>query len=128
MYSSSVVHDTVFFCCSNKALVHRFFLGVSHIALLQQIKHHSTTERLSFELGELSKSKRELLEVVEHKNTELDEKNALIKSYLTKVVGVFASLLSYTSLPVRFNPQTPVAVVAVLSLCAAAAHENSVIH
>jgi hypothetical protein len=52
--------------------------------------------------------------VVDHKNTELDEKNASIKSYLTKVVGVFASLLSYTSLPVRFNPQTPVAV-AVLS-------------
>ncbi len=64
--------------------------------------------------------------MVEHKNTELDEKNASIKSYLTKVVGVFASLLSYTSLPVRFNSQTPVAVVAVLSLCAAAAHENSV--
>jgi hypothetical protein len=62
--------------------------------------------------------------VVEHKNTELDEKNALIKSYLTKVVGVFASLLSYTSLPVRFNSQTPVAVVSVLSLCAAAAHET----
>ncbi len=100
------------------------FFGVSHSALFQQMKHHSTTERLSFELGELSKSKRELLEVVEHKNAELDEKNATIKSYLTKVVGVVASLLSCTSLPVWFNPQTPVAV---LSVCAAGAHKNSVI-
>ncbi|CAK9226319.1 unnamed protein product [Sphagnum troendelagicum] len=57
-----------------------------HKLEIEAIKHHSTTERLSFELGELSKSKRELLEVVEHKNTELDEKNASIKSYLTKVV------------------------------------------
>lgn len=114
MYSSSVVHDTIVFVVPTRLWYTGFFFGVSHSALLQQIKHHSTTERLSFELGELSKSKRELLEVVDHKNTELDEKNASIKSYLTKVVGVFASLLSYTSLPVRFNPQTPVAV-AVLS-------------
>jgi hypothetical protein len=37
-------------------------------------------------VAELTKAKRELLEVVEQKNLELDEKNASIKNYLNKVV------------------------------------------
>lgn len=44
-------------------------------------------EKLSFELAELRKAKRELLDVVDHKNGELDEKNASIKAYLDKIVS-----------------------------------------
>uniref|UniRef100_A0A7I4FVD3 Nucleoprotein TPR/MLP1 domain-containing protein n=1 Tax=Physcomitrium patens TaxID=3218 RepID=A0A7I4FVD3_PHYPA len=57
-----------------------------HKLEIEAIKHNSTTERLSCEVGELSKIKRELLEVIEHKRLELEEKNSSIKTYLNKVV------------------------------------------
>lgn len=57
-----------------------------HKLEIEAIKHNSATERLSFEVGELVKAKRELLDVVEQKNLELEEKNASIKTYLNKVV------------------------------------------
>jgi hypothetical protein len=62
-------------------------------------------------VAELTKAKRELLEVVDQKNPELDEKNASIKNYLNKVVcrrtlilveiflmGFFCSLMLFASL------------------------------
>lgn len=60
----------------------------------KQIKHNSTTERLSCEVGELSKIKRELLEVIEHKRLELEEKNSSIKTYLNKVVSYLIPIFS----------------------------------
>lgn len=62
--------------------------GQIHKLEIEAIKHHSATERLSCEVAELTKAKRELLEVVEQKNLELDEKNASIKNYLNKVVDL----------------------------------------
>ena len=44
-------------------------------------------ERLKTEMGELHKSKRQLIELVEQKDLELSEKNANIKSYLDKIVS-----------------------------------------
>ena len=38
-------------------------------------------------MGELHKSKRQLIELVEQKDLELSEKNANIKSYLDKIVS-----------------------------------------
>ncbi|CAM6117186.1 unnamed protein product [Calypogeia fissa] len=62
--------------------------GKSHKLELDAIRHHSELERLSFELGEVRKSKRDLLEIVDQKNAELDEKNASIKSFLDKIVSL----------------------------------------
>lgn len=39
------------------------------------------------EVGELHKSKRQLIELNEQKDLELSEKNATIKSYLDKIVS-----------------------------------------
>ncbi|BBN02351.1 nucleoprotein TPR [Marchantia polymorpha subsp. ruderalis] len=58
----------------------------AHKLELDAIKHESDMERVSFELSEARKSRRELLDVVEQKNIELDEKNSSIKSYLEKIV------------------------------------------
>lgn len=43
-------------------------------------------ERLSTEVSELHKSKRQLMELLENKDLEISEKNATIKSYLDKIV------------------------------------------
>lgn len=42
---------------------------------------------MSTEESELHKSKRQLLELLEHKDLEISEKNATIKSYLDKIVS-----------------------------------------
>ena len=42
---------------------------------------------MSIEDSELHKSKRQLLELLEHKDLEISEKNATIKSYLDKIVS-----------------------------------------
>ena len=39
------------------------------------------------EVGELHKSKRQLIELNEQKDLEISEKNATIKSYLDKIVS-----------------------------------------
>ena len=39
------------------------------------------------EVSELHKSKRQLLELVEQKDTEISEKNVTIQSYLEKIVS-----------------------------------------
>ncbi|KAI4333246.1 hypothetical protein L6164_018080 [Bauhinia variegata] len=54
--------------------------------LLQSVEKHGEMERLRTEMGELHKSKRQLIELVEQKDLELSEKNATIKSYLDKIV------------------------------------------
>eukprot|EP01018_Ginkgo_biloba_P028799 Gb_36757 [translate_table: standard] len=60
----------------------------THKLELGAIKKDSEVERLSLEVSELHKAKRELLEVLDHKSTELNEKNNLIKSYLDKIVAL----------------------------------------
>lgn len=60
----------------------------THKLELGAIKKDGEVERLSLEVNELHKSKRELLEVLEHKSTELNEKNNLIKNYLDKIVAL----------------------------------------
>lgn len=57
-----------------------------HKLELEGMKQDSDRERLSCELNEARKAKRELLEVVEQKNTEATEKNTYIKGYLEKIV------------------------------------------
>lgn len=42
------------------------------------------------DVSELHKSKRQLLELVQHKDLEISEKNASIKSYLDKIVSFTA--------------------------------------
>ncbi|KAL2641779.1 hypothetical protein R1flu_009366 [Riccia fluitans] len=59
-----------------------------HKLELDAIKHESDLERLAFELSEARKSRRELLDVVEQKNIELDEKRSSIKAYLEKIVSL----------------------------------------
>ncbi|XP_030471618.2 nuclear-pore anchor isoform X1 [Syzygium oleosum] len=70
---------------------------LSDLADLQSQKHHlhlqcmekdGQIERLATEVSELHKSKRQLMELVEHKGLELSEKNATIKSYLDKIVSL----------------------------------------
>ena len=52
------------------------------------MKRDTDKERSSCELNEMRKARRELLELVEQKNTELNEKNTYIKMYLDKIVSV----------------------------------------
>lgn len=43
-------------------------------------------ERLSREISELHKSKRQLMELLEQKDIEINEKNITVKNYLDKIV------------------------------------------
>ena len=52
------------------------------------MKRDTDRERSSCELNEIRKARRELLEIVEQKNTEMNEKNTYIKMYLDKIVSV----------------------------------------
>ena len=52
------------------------------------MKRDTDRERSSCELNEMRKARRELLELVEQKNTELNEKNTYIKMYLDKIVSI----------------------------------------
>ncbi|KAI3414928.1 TPR_MLP1_2 domain-containing protein [Psidium guajava] len=70
---------------------------LSDLADLQSQKHHlhlqcmekdGQIERLATEVSELRKSNRQLMELVEHKDLELSEKNSTIKSYLDKIVSL----------------------------------------
>ncbi|KAG2664368.1 hypothetical protein I3760_16G078800 [Carya illinoinensis] len=53
---------------------------------LQSIGKDGQIERLTTEVSELHKSKRQLIELVEQKDLETGEKNATSKSYLDKIV------------------------------------------
>ncbi|KAJ7568540.1 hypothetical protein O6H91_01G036800 [Diphasiastrum complanatum] len=59
-----------------------------HKLELASMKQDNNVEHLSFELKGVQKAKRELLELVEQKSLELDEKNGSIKAYLEKVVSL----------------------------------------
>ncbi|KAK1387944.1 Nuclear-pore anchor [Heracleum sosnowskyi] len=55
---------------------------------LQSIEKDGEIERLNTEASEFHKSKRQLLELLEHKDIEISEKNITIKSYLDKIVNL----------------------------------------
>ncbi|CAA7062079.1 unnamed protein product [Microthlaspi erraticum] len=57
-----------------------------HQLHLQSIEKDGEVERLTTEMSELHKSKRQLMELLEHKDSEISEKNSIIKSYLEKIV------------------------------------------
>ncbi|KAF8412623.1 hypothetical protein HHK36_000592 [Tetracentron sinense] len=59
-----------------------------HQLHLKAIGKDGDIERLSIEASELHKSKRQLLELLEQKDSEISEKNATIKSYLDKIVNM----------------------------------------
>ncbi|XP_057795095.1 nuclear-pore anchor [Salvia miltiorrhiza] len=56
--------------------------------LLQSIEKDGELERLMREASELHRSKRQLMELVEQRDLEINEKNATIKSYLDKIVNL----------------------------------------
>ncbi|KAK7323970.1 hypothetical protein VNO77_27474 [Canavalia gladiata] len=58
----------------------------NHQIQLQSVEKDREIERLKTEVGELHKSKRQLIELNGQKDLELSEKNATIKSYLDKIV------------------------------------------
>uniref|UniRef100_A0A1J3FHR5 Nuclear-pore anchor n=1 Tax=Noccaea caerulescens TaxID=107243 RepID=A0A1J3FHR5_NOCCA len=59
-----------------------------HQLHLQSIEKDGEVERLTTEMSELHKSKRQLMELLEHKDSEISEKNSTIKSYLEKIVNL----------------------------------------
>ncbi|CAI5462690.1 unnamed protein product, partial [Closterium sp. Yama58-4] len=63
-----------------KAQVHRL--------QLEGIQGDGERERLKAELAEAQTSRRDLVDVIERKNLEIDEKNASLKSYLDKIVSL----------------------------------------
>ncbi|ONK76779.1 uncharacterized protein A4U43_C03F32060 [Asparagus officinalis] len=60
-------------------------------SLRAEIGKDGEIERLSMELAELQKSKRQLLALVEQKDAEIRERNATIQSYLDKIVNLTES-------------------------------------
>ncbi|XP_040999238.1 nuclear-pore anchor-like [Juglans microcarpa x Juglans regia] len=62
-----------------------------HQLQLQSIGKDGQIERLTTEVSELHKSKRQLIELVEQKDLETGEKNATSKSYLDKIVKLSAT-------------------------------------
>ncbi|XP_024018829.1 nuclear-pore anchor isoform X2 [Morus notabilis] len=59
-----------------------------HQLHLQIIEKDGEIGRLKTEVSEFHKSKRQLLELVEQKDSEISEKNLTIKSYLDKIVNL----------------------------------------
>ncbi|XP_022717640.1 nuclear-pore anchor [Durio zibethinus] len=59
-----------------------------HQLNLQTIGKDGEIERLTTEVSELHKSKRQLLEMIEQKDLEIADKNAAIKTYLDKIVNL----------------------------------------
>ncbi|KAJ0725075.1 putative nucleoprotein TPR/MLP1 [Helianthus annuus] len=59
-----------------------------HQIYLQSIGKDGEIERLSLEVSELQKSKSQLLQLIEHKDLEISEKNSSIKGYLDKIVAL----------------------------------------
>ncbi|KAM7532425.1 hypothetical protein LguiB_035835 [Lonicera macranthoides] len=59
-----------------------------HQIHLQSIGKDGEIERLTMEASELHKSKRQLIELLQHKDLEISEKNTTIKAYLDKIVNL----------------------------------------
>ncbi|XP_017641194.1 nuclear-pore anchor isoform X1 [Gossypium arboreum] len=59
-----------------------------HQLQIQTIGKDGEIERLTTEVSELHKSKRQLLEMIEQKDSEIADKNATIKAYLDKIVNL----------------------------------------
>ncbi|XP_048326058.2 nuclear-pore anchor isoform X2 [Ziziphus jujuba] len=59
-----------------------------HQLHLQSIGKDGQIERLTTDVSELHKSKRQLLELVQQKDSEISEKNDSIKAYLDKIVNM----------------------------------------
>lgn len=68
-----------------------------HQIYLQSIGKDGEIERLSLEALELQKSKSQLLQLIEHKDLEINEKNSSIKGYLDKIVALTDSASSKES-------------------------------
>ncbi|CAM8980267.1 unnamed protein product [Rhodiola kirilowii] len=71
--------------------------GLSELAQVQAEKHQlhlnsigrdGEFERMMAEVSEHQKAKRQLMELVEQKELEISEKNAMIKTYLDKIVSL----------------------------------------
>jgi hypothetical protein len=60
-----------------------------------QIGKDGEIERLTVELAEIQKSKRQYLELLEQKDAEIKEKNFTIQNYLDKIVSLTVLLYSY---------------------------------
>lgn len=67
---------------------------------LQFAQKDAEIERLTAEVSELHKSNRQLLELIEHKDLQLSERNSSIKAYLDKIVrfSAFIHCFSLSSL------------------------------
>lgn len=77
------------------------FLVMFVCFLLLQIGKDGEIERLTMEVSEVHKSKRQLIELMEQKNSEISEKNTTISSYLDRIVSyflVFIILISWVML------------------------------
>lgn len=61
---------------------------MTELLVLLQIEKDGEVERLTTEMSELHKSKRQLMELLEQKDAEISEKNSTIKSYLDKIVSI----------------------------------------
>ncbi|KAF9677029.1 hypothetical protein SADUNF_Sadunf08G0064800 [Salix dunnii] len=59
-----------------------------HQLHLQAIGKDGDIERLTMEVSEMHKSKRQLIELVEQKDLEISEKNATFNGYLDKIVNL----------------------------------------
>ncbi|KAJ0545406.1 hypothetical protein HanIR_Chr08g0349531 [Helianthus annuus] len=68
-----------------------------HQIYLQSIGKDGEIERLSLETSEVQKSKSQLLQLIEHKDLEINEKNSSIKGYLDKIVSMTDSASSKDS-------------------------------
>ncbi|KAI3816544.1 hypothetical protein L1987_16245 [Smallanthus sonchifolius] len=68
-----------------------------HQIYLQSIGKDGEIEHLSLEVSELQKSKSQLLQLIEHKDLEINEKNSSIKGYLDKIVALTDSASSKES-------------------------------
>lgn len=61
----------------------------------RQIGKDGDIERLSVELAELQKAKRQMMDLVEQKDAAIQEKNALIQSYLDKIVSLKETFVTF---------------------------------
>lgn len=59
-----------------------------HQLHLQSIGKDGEIERLTMEVAELHKSRRQLMELVEQKDLQHSEKNATVKAYLDKIINL----------------------------------------
>ncbi|XP_044468309.1 nuclear-pore anchor isoform X3 [Mangifera indica] len=64
------------------------FHAEKHQLHLQSIGKDGDIERLSTEVSELHKSRRQLMEMVEQKDLVISEKNATVKTYLDKIINL----------------------------------------